>query len=401
MSRTPLALHGGPKCRPTPMPARRAMGPQERAQVMAVLDHYAARDVDPGYEGVFERDYCAAFAAYMGGGYADSVATGTASVYVALAACGLPPGAEVIIGPITDAGPVNSIILQGYVPVLADAAPGRYNMSAETFAARITPKTKALILVHCIGEPIDMDAVMAVADRHGILVIEDCSQSHGARWNGRKIGTFGEIAAFSTMFKKTHISGSSGGIVYSKIEDRYHLALAHADRGKPRWRTDFDDRSPMTNMFPALNWNTDEISCAIGQASLARLDETIAARLAYIDAVATLLPGASRFCRPYGHSPDFSPFIYPIFVDTEGLSCTKREFAEAVRAEGIDLNPHYGFVVWDWPWVRPYLSDDFSTPNARDARDRSFCLYLNERYGRQEAEDTVAAIAKVEAWFAR
>lgn len=383
------------------MPARRAIGPDERARVLAALDYYAEREIDLGYEGKFEQEYCDAFAAYMGGGYADSVATGTASVYVALAALDLPRGSDVIIGPITDAGPLSSIILQGHVPVLADARPGRYNMGPDELAARITPKSRCVIVVHCAGEPVDMDGVMAVARARDLKVLEDCSQSHGARWNGRRVGTFGDIAAFSTMFKKTHVSGSSGGIVYSRSKELYQTALAHADRGKPRWRTDFDDRSPRTNLFPALNWNTDEISCAIGYASLGRLDETLAARLSFIDAVRARLERDSRHCTAYGHTADFSPFIYPVFVDTSGLTCTKREFAEAVRAEGIDLNPDYGFVVWDWPWVRGHLSDEFSTPNARDARDRSFCLYLNERYTEQEADDTVSAIVKVERWYAR
>ena len=383
------------------MPTRRAFGAGERRKALEVFDYYAERDSDPCYEGHFEKEYCAAFVEMMGDGYADSVATGTASIYVALAALDLPKSSEVIISPITDAGSVNAVIMQGHQLVVADSKPGSYNMGIDEFAARITPKTKALVLVHCLGEPTEVDAIVEFAHARGIKVLEDCSQAHGARWKGKPVGSFGDVAAFSTMFKKAHSTGASGGVVYTRDLDLHRMGLAHADRGKPRWSPEFDDRSPITNLFPALNWNTDEISCAIGCSSLGRLGETIRHRLAFIDSLAARLPTVSRACRPYGHTADFSPFIYPIFVDQGQIDGTKKEFAEAVRAEGIDLNPHYGFTLSDWPWLRPYLSDDFSTPNARDARDRSFCLYLNERYTEREVDDTLMAIAKVERWMSR
>lgn len=399
MTKEKLAIHGGPNIRPTPMPKRRAFGDAEVSSVMNAIDYYRQLDTDPGYQGHFEEKYCAAFCDYMGGGYADAVATGTASVYVALAALGLPKGSEIILTPITDAGPVCSVILQGYIPVLADSKPGSYNMGVEQFLARITPKTKAVIVAHIAGEPVEVDLIVQEAHARGIRVIEDCAQAHGAVWKGKKVGNFGDIAAFSTMFKKNHITGGSGGVVFSRDRDLHQLALAHADRGKPRWKNDWDDRSPASNEFPALNWNTDELSCAIGLASLGRLDQSIADRLAFVANVSDLIKQQSKTCTPIGYTPGDSPFIYPVIVDTARLNCSKREFAEAVRAEGIDLNPHYGFVVYDWPWARPYLSDDFSTPNCRDIRDRSFCLYLNERYGDQEAADVVSAIVKVEEYF--
>jgi perosamine synthetase len=85
-----------------------------------------------------------------------------------------------------------------------------------------------------------------------------------------------------------------------------------------------------------------------------------------------------------------------VIVDVDRIACTKTHFAEAVRAEGIDLNPHYGYVIDEWPWLKPHLADDFRAVNAHDIRDRSFNLYLNENYGAREAEDTIKAIVKVE-----
>jgi perosamine synthetase len=211
-------------------------------------------------------------------------------------------------------------------------------------------------------------------------------------------GRFGDIAAFSTMYRKAHMTGASGGLVYTQDEELAHLALAYADRGKPRWRANFDDRDPSGYLFPALNLHTDEISCAVGLASLGRLRESITARLAFVKAIENGL-SQSRVCRPYAATDGDSPFIYPVKVDRFRLRREKTEFSSAVLAEGIGLNTHYKYLVKDWAWVQPYLADDFETVNARMVRDSTFCLYLNEKYGAPEAEDTLRAIAKVERAF--
>ena len=215
------------------------------------------------------------------------------------------------------------------------------------------------------------------------------------------MGTFGNIAAFSTMYRKAHITGASGGLVYSRNLEVFRRALAHADRGKPRWRDDFDDRNPNTFLFPALNHHADEISCAVGLASLSRLHDTIVRRLSFVTELTVRMLDECTLCRPYGYLPGDSPFVYPLVVDVDRISCPKIEFARAVLAEGIGLNPHYQYLVADWPYVKPYLGDDFATPNARAMRDRSFMLYLNENYGEREVEDIVAAITKVERHYSR
>lgn len=366
-----------------------------------VLDYYGARQLDPGYQDVFEERYCQAFAEWMGGGYADAVATGTAALYVAIAALDLPKGSEVLVSPITDPGTISAIILNGLKPRLVDAMPDSFNTSARQIAERLIPETSAILIVHAAGDAVDLDPVMALARERGLRVIEDCSQSHGAVYGGRKVGRFGDIAAFSTMYRKASIAGSCGGVVYTENEDLYHCALAHADRGKPRWIKGFDDRNPGKFLFPALNLHTDELSCGIGLASLARLEETRAKRVAFADELMGLIKAGSTVCRPSDVNADSSPFIYLVFVDESKLQVDKRAFAEAVRAEGIGLNPHYRYLVADWPWVQPYLADRFDCPNARAARDQSFALYLNENYGLREAEDTAAAIAKVEAALRR
>jgi len=394
-----LAIHGGERLRKTPMPARLALGEDELAMVHEVVDFYRQKGVDPGYQGDFERLYTEEFAAMMGDGHADAVATGTSALYIAVAALDLPKGSEVLVSPITDPGTLAAIVLNGFKPRLVDSKPDSYNVGVEQFVARITPAVKGAVIVHSAGQACPIDTIVEAAHAHGIKVVEDCAQAHFAKVRGRPVGTFGDIAAFSTMYRKAHMTGPSGGLIYARDVEIFRQALAHADRGKPRWRNDFDDRDPTTYLFPALNHHTDEISCAIGRASLRRVGATIIARLAFVSDFVARLVDASDVCSPYRFSPTDSPFFYPVVVDRDRISCSKIEFAEAVRAEGIDLNPHYKYLVKDWPYIQPYLADDFDPPNARDIRDRSFNLYLNEKYTEQESRDAVKAIVKVEKHF--
>jgi dTDP-4-amino-4,6-dideoxygalactose transaminase len=396
-----LAIEGGTPVRAKPMPPRFALGEAEMAMVQEVLLHYRDKAADPGYQGIFEKRYTDAFVKAMGGGYADAVATGTAAIYIAVAALNLPPGSEVMVSPVTDPGTLAAIILNRLVPRLADSEPGSFNMGVEQFVAGLTDKVRAVMVVHSLGRAADIVGIVREAHERGIKVIEDCSQSHGARVKGSPIGSFGDVAAFSTMYRKAHMTGGAGGVVYSKDLDLFHQALAHADRGKPSWSENFDDRNPNQFLFPALNFHTDELSCAIGSASLGRLQDTILRRLVFVAELSGRLKDRSRVCTPFGYTPNDSPFVYPILVDPNRITCSVQEFARAVQAEGIGLNPKYQYLVADWPYLKPYLAGDCKTPNARDMRDRSFMLYLNENYGDHEAVDCVKAIVKVEKHFTR
>ena len=396
-----LAIDGGRPVRARSMPPRCALGEAEAEALREAVSYYRDKKIDPGYQGVFEKRYTDAFVRLMGGGYADAVATGTAALFIAVAALHLPRGSEVIVSPVTDPGCLGAIVLNGLIPRLADSAPGTFNVGVEQFVARIAPKVRALMVVHSLGRAADIARIVRAARERDILVIEDCSQSHGARVETRPIGTFADIAAFSTMYRKNHMTGGAGGVVYSKDLELFRQALAHADRGKPTWADDFDDRNPNQFLFPALNFHTDELSCAIGAVSLARLQDTISRRLAFVSELSNRLKTHSKVCAPFAYTLDDSPFVYPILVDRDQICCTKKEFAKAVMAEGIGLNPHYQYLVADWPYLKPYLADDFDTPNARDIRDRSFMLYLNENYSEAEVGDCVNAIAKVEKHYIR
>jgi len=382
-------------------PTREAFGEEEYHALIAAADWYRGRKEDPAYQGKFETEYCNAFSAFMGGGYTDAVATGTAAIFVALAALDLPKGSEVILSPVTDSGPLNAIILLGLKPVLADSYPGSYNIDAARFAEKITERTSALLAVHAAGEPLDMLGIMAVARDRNIKVLEDCSQAPGATYSGNQVGSFGHIAAFSTMYRKSLMSGSSGGLVFTRDQSLYRRALAHADRGKQVWRTDINQNDPTNAWFPALNFNHDEFSSAIGTASLRRLPANVVARTAFSQALAREITAQCSVVQSPRISEGMSPFYLPIPVDSAFLDCSKSEFAQAVAAEGIPLLPHYGCVVADWPWARAYLPQGTATPHAVKTKQSTFNLFLNERYGTAEVTEIMAALLKAEKQHAK
>jgi len=382
------------------MPARLSYGKDEIKAIDDVVKYYQSRDEDPGYQGYFEEKFCIEFSSFMGGGYTDAVATGTASIFVALQALQLPKGSDVLISPVTDSGPLNCIILLGLNPVVVDSAKDSYNIDLKQFKKRITPNTSALLLVHTGGEPVEeTKLIVDEANENNIKVLEDCSQATGALIDGEKIGSFGQIAAFSTMYRKNLIAGSSGGLVFTKDKELYHLALAYADRGKQIWRTDLNQNDPSSALFPALNMNTDEISCAIGSASLKRLQETIDNRVEFLNYFIPLLEKKSNICTPYKFSDDFSPFFFPIFVDITKLNCSKVEFAKLLNQNGVSNNIHYGCVISEWVWAKEYYKDNYETKNAIEVKNNSFNLFLNEKYTKKEADYIVDTIVKLEGKY--
>jgi perosamine synthetase len=395
-----LAIHGGLRVREQPMPPRKAFGPDEIALIMDLIQYYRDLPIDPPYNGKYEQEFCREYVAHMGGmGFADAVSTGTGSVFVALEALELPKGSEVILPGVVDAGPLNCIIYQGLKPVIADTKLDSYNMGVKEFLDKVTKNTSAIIAVHCGGEPLEIDSIVREAKSLGIKVLEDCSQAPGARYKGDRIGTFGDISATSTMYRKSLTTGGSGGLIFSKNLNLHHKGLTYADRGKAIWNKNYDIRDPGSHLYPALNWNANELSCAIGIASLRRLDETIKNRKEYCESVARKLKENSNVCRAYEFNYEYSPFFLPIIVNEKRITCSKNDFALAVQAEGIDLNPDYKFLIQDWQWAKPYISSGVDTPNALKMRNTSFNLFVNENYGPKEVEDTIKAIYKVSRFY--
>lgn len=396
-----LAIDGGPPRRATPLPGRRLMGEEELDAVRRLFEESWASGVDFGYQGPHEERYARSFCELQGGGHADAVSSGSAAVFVALAALDLPRGSEVLYSPVTDPGAFSSAVLQGHSPTLADAGPDGFNADPDSIAAALTPRTRAMVITHLGGIPARIDEIAALARSRGVRLVEDCSQSHGALYRGERVGRFGDIAAFSTMFTKNHSTGGCGGVVYTRDESLYWRARGTADRGKPFHVPGSDFKNPCLSLFPALNFNQSELACVIGASTLAKLPATIARRREIVRRLDERLRD-SRVLRPAPVPPLAapSPFFHTLIVDASRLRVSKEQFARAAAAEGVTLNPDYRNVVAEWPWARPYLAPDAVTPRASAFRERSVNILFNERFTDGDVDDVAACLLKVEAAYA-
>lgn len=411
-----LAIDGGIPVRTEPFPQRGHVGAEERAAVDALFDLAIATGAAPGYNGQEEQAYCDAFSAYLGGGFTDAVSSGTAGVYVALRALDLEPFTEVVVGAVTDPGGMMPIPLLNLIPMVADTAPDSYNTGPEEVGALLSPRTSAIVVPHIAGEPADIAGIVALARSHGIPVIEDCSQTHGATLNGQPVGTFGDIAVFSTMFGKHHSSGGQGGLVFTQDEARYQAIRRASDRGKPFFLPDGS-----TNVIASLNLNLNDLAAAIGRVQLSKLPGAVQRRRAVVARLQEGLAEVRCAAIPEplaGSVPSYWFLRMRFRADTARVD--KDTFCHALSAEGLPIMADYSAAIphtMDWyvnrrvfghsgyPWTSPdYHGDpnrEFPCPNARATMATHFNLMLHEAWGDREIADALMAFRKVDAAYRR
>jgi dTDP-4-amino-4,6-dideoxygalactose transaminase len=417
--RRPADVHGGPRARRWPWPRRRHIDKRERDAVMRLFDREIRQGGAIVYGGAEQKAYCDAFVRYLGGdGYAHAVNSGTNAVYVALRALDLPPGSEVIVPPITDAGGTMPVAVMNCIPVPADSEPGSLNTSAAQIERVLTDRTTAIVVAHIAGHPIDMDPILELAQARGIPVVEDCAQALGAVYKGRMCGTLGTIAAFSSMFGKQHCTGGQGGIVFTTSTLLFARVRQVADRGKPHGVVG----DPGGNVIASLNFNQDEISMAIGRVQLEKLPAAIEGRRAFAARVYDGLNGIAGVTQ-VGTAAEClnSPWFLMLQIDTTMLRCNSTEFAQGLEREGIGgVQAGYPFYPTDQPWYRegivygasgmPWsLAADamrsssprvVELPNAHEANRTIVRVDVHESLGANEARDLVAAVAKLARYFA-
>src|ERR1035437_7253458 len=210
------------------------------------------------------------FAEYCGAKYALATSSGTSSLVASVLALGLQPGDEVIVPAYTFVASYSSLIFPGIVPVLTEINES-LTLDPDDIERRITPRTKAIMPVHMLGNPCDMDKIMAIAKKHNLLVLEDCCQAAGASYKGKKIGTIGNIGAFSLNFFKT-INSGDGGLVITNDETLYQTAFGVHDQGHRRMR--FGVEVGTRNVL-GLNFRMNEITAAVGLAQLSKIEKIL------------------------------------------------------------------------------------------------------------------------------
>lgn len=227
------------------------------------------------WTGNVSREFEKEFAAYVNSKYAIALANGTLAIDLALRALDIGPGDEVIVTSRTFLASASCIVNAGATPVFADVDRDSQNITAQTIAAVLTERTKAVICVHLNGWPCEMDPIMALARERGLYVIEDCAQAHGARYKGRHVGTIGDIGAWSFCQDKIMTTGGEGGMLTTNGEQWWRKAWAYKDHGKS-WDAVYNKQHPpgfrwLHESF-GTNWRITEMQSAIGRIQLKRLD---------------------------------------------------------------------------------------------------------------------------------
>ena len=319
------------------MPGFEIFGKEEKEQVVEVLDsgvlfryEFAAQRNGVWKVAEFER----AFAAYTGAAHAQAVTSGTAALKVALAALGVGAGDEVITQGFTFVATWEAILDCGAVPVFTEVDL-TLNMDPADLERRITPKTRAIVPVHMMGAPARIEAIKAIADRHGIPVLEDTAQAAGGRLHGRHLGTFGAVGTFSFDAVKTMTTGE-GGMCITDDEALWRRMSEYHDHGHDH-RPNPGGRGGEGRPFIGFNYRMMEIQGAIGLAQLAKLDRIVAAQKEnkrwFAEAV-RVLPGVSfrEILDPAGDSATFLTFFLPDREQCDRVSRVLREQgAPAVR----------------------------------------------------------------------
>jgi dTDP-4-amino-4,6-dideoxygalactose transaminase len=300
------------------------VGEEERREVLDVLDGghlYRYGDLeDPKFKRkvlTFEKE----FAEYSGAAYCQATSSGTSSILISLNAIGIKPGDEIIIPTYTFIASYGAAIFLGAVPVLCEIDES-LTMDPEDVDRRITPKTKAIMPVHILGNPCNMDAIMDVAKKQGIMVVEDCCQACGASYKGKKIGTFGELGAFSLNLHKTITSGD-GGMVITDKKQYFEHAFAMQDQGhKPMG----GGLSRMPPSILGLNFRINELTGAVALAQLRKIDRIISTlhqKKQKLKRLVSGIPG-TRFRQLNDEQGECATLLTVIFDDAERAAKVSR-----------------------------------------------------------------------------
>lgn len=410
-----LAKLGGPKAVQSKPGKWVRWDDAERQQLGAALDqstlfYWQGRGTNTQTTLFIER-----FKQYCPSEHVVTCSSGTAALHIAVAAAGIGPGDEVITTPITDIGTVTGILFQQAVPVFADLEPATYNLDPKAVERAITPRTKAIIAVHLAGTPANLGALKALADKHNLVLIEDCAQAWGARYQGKPVGSVGHVACYSLMNSK-HIGCGDGGVVASSDPKIGPALLKFSDKGNERTTPGYTwDKTSVL----ASNYRMSELQAGFAAVQLQRLEGIASKRAALgrvlIDGISDL-PGVVP---PKLAAADRGTFWFFYFrLQLERLRCTRAEFVDALRAEGAACNAGYipvpvyklpyfqshGFFAGRWPIKELGLTQmDYTQVKCTEAEailSTGIQCPLNEAMDEALMRETGAAIRKVAKHFA-
>jgi perosamine synthetase len=318
--------------------------------------------------GGFIRDFEARFAAACGAKYGIACANGTVAVHLALATLDLQPGDEVILPTFTMIATINAVTYCGATPVLVDNEPAYWQMDVDDVARKITPRTRAILPVHIYGHPVDMDALNEVACRHGVTVIEDAAEAHGAEYKGRRAGSLGAAAAFSFYGNKIITTGE-GGMITTNNKEIARLAWNLRDHA-------FSHERHFWHKFIGFNYRMTNLQAAIGLAQVEKLDEMVAARRRNAALYTSLLKDIPGITTPPEAAWVKNVFwMYGILVDRAAFGIGRDQLRQVLADNGVETRTffipmHCQPVYWEqfkgqrFPVAERLCRDGFYLPSS-------------------------------------
>lgn len=392
-----LAIDGGAPVRSALLPyARHAIAQDD---VQAVVDALTSGWLTTGPRvPALER----AIADLVGARDAVAVSSGTAALHAAAFAAGVGPGDEVVVPALTFAASANAVCYLGGTPVFADVRADTLNVDPDDVAAKITPRTRAIVAVHYAGQPADLDRLAALARERGVRLLEDAAHALGAEYRGRRVGGLTDLTAFSFHPVK-HVAAGEGGLVATSDA---LLAVRLRRFRNHGFATEFRERdaqglvyAPMVDL--GFNYRITDIQCALALSQLGRLEaglkrrEEIAGRyraeLAALDGLR--LPEVAGHVRHGWH-------IFPVLLDLERLRADRRALVAALRAENIGAAVHYVPVYWH-PYYEGRGYARGLCPRAEQAFERLVSLPLFPSMTEADVDDVITAVGKVLRHYAR
>ncbi len=391
-----LAVNGGTPVRSTLLPYGRQS--IEEDDIQAVVDVLRSDWLTTGPK---VEEFEEAFAAWVGAKHAVTFSSGTAALHGAALAAGLKPGDEAITSPMTFAATANCVLYQGATAVFADVCADTLNLDPENAAARITPRTRAILPVDYAGHPADMDAIPKLAARHGIVVIEDACHALGSEHRGRRVGSIADMTVFSFHPVK-HLATGEGGMVTT---DRAEYAESlrrfrnHGISSDARQRQS-EGQWYYEMVLLGFNYRLTDIACALGLSQLKKLEANLLRRREIAARYASAFRGLAGVTPPAVRA-EVNPawHLYPIRLNLEKLSADRAQVFRALRAENIGVNVHY-IPVHRHPYYRDrfgYRGDEY--PVAERAYERLISLPMFHGMSDQDVDDVVAAVGKIFSAF--
>jgi perosamine synthetase len=402
-----LAIDGGPKTVQEKLTPAKRWGEPEKERLNAAIEQNTMFYWQGPQTALFTerfREVCPVK-------YVMTCSSGTAALHIAAAAAGIGPGDEVITTGITDVGTVIGVLYQQGVPVFADLGASTYNLDPADVERKITPKTKAIIAVHLAGSPCRMDELKSIADKHNLILIEDCAQAWGAKCRGKPVGTIGHIACFSLQQTK-QITAGDGGVVGSSDERFGPLLQRFGDKGANRTK-------PGLQTLFATNYRMTELQAGFAAAQLTRLENIASTRSHNGNLLGEKLTGVPGIV-PHGIDPaDRATYWFYMFrIEPKKFKCDRTQFVKALVAEGVPASAGYipvplygnpvfqkhGFFAGRWPVKEMGLTSmDYSKvslPETKKILDTSIRIVFHEEMTESFMGSVGDAIRKVAEHYA-